>query len=542
MIGGENIDIFAANLIYNLYDMNKIQIILSALAIAVSVPSAYSATKHADPADIDPASFTDWQFADSVMFTDDMLNTLYSGATLRYKLAMESSASAPGIYRLVNPYGEKEYPYYGILTGITHLEGDHYMYIDATDPEAVFIRPSEIGIQVDNLGMPLTAVSYAYAMWKYNERATATFDDWINWGYGGTFADGNFSFPKVQSLLLLTDLQSIRGFQVNKNGGTTIEMSSAKDYTIGLNLSSFCWTPSLRCDVSKGRDVKHVKYYTLPVDAENSGVPADAVEMDITSGSFNIPQPAGAENGKYMLYVVTYGEDLTQPKLSASSRLYLQIEEPAEDWESEGMAQFTDGILTPHWGGLPPTYLVEIQHHRDNPSLFRLVNPWGSTYPYYYSGILTHSDHPHYLYVDASEPEAVVIGESVHSYAMHEEYGDMAVTSYAQMLLDRGETMEKIKNDGNGGVYDVATGTITFGPRKLYVSEVNFNEGKWYLTDNGGNTKIVMPAFVVGLDDVEVENEIAPVYYNMQGMRISTPAPGQPVIVKQGTKVTKQIF
>lgn len=45
-----------------------------------------------------------------------------------------------------------------------------------------------------------------------------------------------------------------------------------------------------------------------------------------------------------------------------------------------------------------------------------------------------------------------------------------------------------------------------------------------------------------GLDDIEVENNAPVEYFNLQGMPVSNPAAGQPVIRRQGSKVSKVII
>lgn len=46
-----------------------------------------------------------------------------------------------------------------------------------------------------------------------------------------------------------------------------------------------------------------------------------------------------------------------------------------------------------------------------------------------------------------------------------------------------------------------------------------------------------------GINDIITDNSLAPVeYYNVQGMKVSSPAKGQVIIVKQGNQISKRIF
>lgn len=56
-------------------------------------------------------------------------------------------------------------------------------------------------------------------------------------------------------------------------------------------------------------------------------------------------------------------------------------------------------------------------------------------------------------------------------------------------------------------------------------------------------SELVYVGSPAGIDNVTADECDTPVeYYNLQGIRIAHPAPGQPVIVKQGKKVTKSVF
>lgn len=45
-----------------------------------------------------------------------------------------------------------------------------------------------------------------------------------------------------------------------------------------------------------------------------------------------------------------------------------------------------------------------------------------------------------------------------------------------------------------------------------------------------------------GVEDMMVVSDVAPEYYTLQGVRIATPAEGQPVIVRRGSTVTKELY
>ncbi len=67
----------------------------------------------------------------------------------------------------------------------------------------------------------------------------------------------------------------------------------------------------------------------------------------------------------------TYRFDLSDGKM-----LPEETEEPESQWQSLGMAQYTDGIASGPYSIDILTYEVEVEQSLDNPSLYRLVNPY----------------------------------------------------------------------------------------------------------------------------------------------------------------------
>ncbi|MDE5632250.1 MAG: hypothetical protein K2I54_05510, partial [Muribaculaceae bacterium] len=67
-----------------------------------------------------------------------------------------------------------------------------------------------------------------------------------------------------------------------------------------------------------------------------------------------------------------------------------------------------------------------------------------------------------------------------------------------------------------------------------------WNVGKVH---GAADSYIVMPGGSSGIGSVEVGDENAPVeYYNLQGIRVANPAPGQLIIRRQGAKVEKVLM
>lgn len=92
----------------------------------------------------------EWESIGKAEYSEDVLASIYPEDLNHavYEVEIQESTTVPGRYRLVDLYGPA-YPQYGklveennILTGHNH---HHYVVVDATNPERVFIEASPIG-------------------------------------------------------------------------------------------------------------------------------------------------------------------------------------------------------------------------------------------------------------------------------------------------------------------------------------------------------------------------------------------------------------
>ena len=135
------------------------------------------------------------------MFFDDVICPLYGGSPSAAEVTVEESASRPGFFRLVNPYSAENTVNFigGIPSEITFLNIDHYIQIDARDPEAVYIPLSSLGM-----------------LFLESEAYLATIDP-SQESLLGKMEDGIITFP-TNSLIFVTDLAGGSGYYANTNG------------------------------------------------------------------------------------------------------------------------------------------------------------------------------------------------------------------------------------------------------------------------------------------------------------------------------------
>lgn len=105
-------------------------------------------------------------------------------------------------------------------------------------------------------------------------------------------------------------------------------------------------------------------------------------------------------------------------------------------------------------------------------------------------------------------------------------------------------TFEDLLNPDYGIEFGkLADGKITFPDNKMYYLQIafaNYLEGV-PMNGNTHNKFLVTIPAQDGVDEITVDEQGTPEYYNMQGMRVDNPTPGCLYIRRTGSKVEKII-
>ena len=152
-------------------------------------------------------------------YTEDIVGPLYDGEVLTYEVEILESNKTPGLYRLVNPYGEA-YPY--------NEEGDwdaskkYYLEINATDAEGVYFELQNTGLNWGDGNV------YVYSYAAYYLDYGYTLDDVKAEGLAGTLVDGVITFP-AESILVGFLEESDDLYYANTNGAFKVVLPGATD-------------------------------------------------------------------------------------------------------------------------------------------------------------------------------------------------------------------------------------------------------------------------------------------------------------------------
>ena len=256
-------------------------------------------------------------------------------------------------------------------------------------------------------------------------------------------------------------------------------------------------TPWIVAQVTLGADVTSAR-----VALASNDITQDVVNA-MVDGNFK-PMQTITASGK----VKFFAKDLAEGNYSLIVISYLN-EEPQEldyvnfkytlssSWTSLGIGSMTDDALCPLFGYDPITYPVEILENVNLPGLYRLVNPYGASFPYNEPGDWDDSRDWN-IEVDAQDPNGVYILKQ--ETGLDWGYGMFIIQSMgAYYMEDGGYDFDQVKNAGFMGT--LVDGHITF-PEKGLVVRFGDEYGLFYGNKNHA-FEIVLPDKATGVKAVK---------------------------------------
>jgi len=491
-----------------------------------------------------------WKSLGICRWTDDVLTALFSSVQpYTFDVEVEQDENNPALYRIVDPFSLRN-PYYDELAQF-RAEGDNasgrYITLDATDPANVIIEPSEIGLMYGDEELFVCSYSYFEKVGDIDEGFCDMY------GLKGTFDNGIFKFPGQRALWVSTpslDPEG-QGFFGNRNGAFRLELPGAKDYSLEILTSTWCAEDDGRVIFSPwgGNDIAYVK----------AGVVRSLDDTEALNAIRNSSERYASRQGAYLsiegdfgpnekYYIAGFGCD-ESGNVQSSAFHVVYTPDFSEGWTTlPAKAKFTDYIVSNIYTDIDlGTYEVEVQENDARPGYYRLVDPYAKA-PYNTWMPGTHGAHSHYIYLDASDADCVVLEESPIGMILAQD-GAIRITSDTYELVRQGLPKDAIAYAKAAGT--MKDGVITFPATcKLYAGFNTEGMDMWYYcnynTDAQGNVidgdlKIDLSDAIAGVADIEADADAPVRYYNMQGVEVADPENGL-YIRCQGGKAQKVLI
>ena len=228
--------------------------------------------------------------------------------------------------------------------------------------------------------------------------------------------------------------------------------------------------------------------------------------------------------------------------LFAILSLSVGAREKQDGWKQLGTGTFCDDMFSALDESFLATWDVEIEESETTPGYYRLVNPFGNgNCPYFGDKNKFKAND---LYIHAEDPELVWMEWQDMGFSVS-NYGGVSVSCMVGLYIHSEIfTFEDLLNPDYGIEFGkLADGKITFPDNEMYYLQIafaNYLEGV-PMNGNTHNKFIVTIPAQDGVDEITVDEQGTPEYYNMQGMRVDNPTPGCLYIRRTGSKVEKII-
>lgn len=241
------------------------------------------------------------------LYRDDFFTTFYSVANAEYEVEVQENTGKPGIYRLKNVYGA-DFPYND--PGDWDDSKDHYMVINAEDPESVYIDFQGTGCAWGDDGeffvCSIAGLRLSQGKTKAEVKALGVF---------GTLNNGVITFPKG-SLLFSQEFFNDGGlYQANNNGMFRVILPGGKPLDYSFELSSgLTDNGKVPVTFALGSDITKVIYKVFEGKLDKEGIQEAHFDVIAATDARQITKSgtvdvACEKTGVYTLVAVAYDKD-----------------------------------------------------------------------------------------------------------------------------------------------------------------------------------------------------------------------------------------
>ena len=259
------------------------------------------------------------------------------------------------------------------------------------------------------------------------------------------------------------------------NGVETLQLDGyyVPDYSLTMeyrgNYVDNNGTNNAVISTTKGVDV--AKYLMTVISADEDanaavqGMLKGEVACDTLTEAGFYAYPITA-SGNYKVLAITFDAE-ENPLEAHSTDFEFWVAGDSNPWQSLGYAVYTDDVILPLFGNPAMSYYVEVLENKEQPGMFRMVDPYGPEQPLYQFAASYEAGS--YVEIDATDPEGVWI-EGWQNIGLDIQ-GAMSITSMAWYQVansEEGATKEDAKAAGLCGTY--ADGVITFPADGILIS------------------------------------------------------------------------
>ena len=199
--------------------------------------------------------------------------------------------------------------------------------------------------------------------------------------------------------------------------------------------------------------------------------------------------PAQIEYGKYDTLTIAIADKELQTLYGASVYTFSA---GATAWVDAGTGQFRDGLVSGLYGLDAEVWNVKVMKNVVTPGLYRILNPYESSpYSSYYDGTGLNT----VIEVDATDPDFVTFSAFDSGVTLSEGDGELSFLSFVEYYLNRGNSLEAIKDAMPENFGKLQNGIITFSTPQSWLATIG-GVG-YYYGNQKGLLAFALPGYVI---------------------------------------------
>ena len=285
------------------------------------------------------------------------------------------------------------------------------------------------------------------------------------------------------------------------------------DYSLKVNVQDEC-TPDNKFSytITKGADIDQVYVVTMEGDLAASDF-ADYYQNyikllgDLTEpGTYTIEPEAEMEDGTGYYSIMAFGYDSNGNLVKKAHDQVFVVMNEDNDYQTIGTIYFDDQLVNGYYNNFTNAKDVEIQENVNTPGVYRLVDAYAGQSASHSSSC------PHYIYLDAQDPEFVNIPASNTGL----DFGD-GILVYGTFGGALGYSKEQCTTQGFA-VGSLNERTITFPTRSVLAHEKRYNDpGSWSYMNANNEMTITLPELLLNVDVLSQDDTNTP----LEGVTVS---------------------
>lgn len=429
--------------------------------------------------------------------------------------------SNPKVVRFINPYStnysESEYSALGATWDKDH---DYYAIFDCSDITEVKTPQYPTPIKSDGEVICLYTLDYSLNNNTIYGSSTGMWYD-LNVTPSLVTSDSGIWSPATDELA-----NTCITFDFGEETGDDVKcvVTSVPYHPYQMTISDSGSFKSIVKNFEEGRteDMSTIEFGKTPSRSSNVW----SAYVDLT--------PLLPYGEKRMLVGALYRDGQTEPLNIFWSGATANESLPADLTVVSGKGNFYDVLFPSIYSGTSPRYFtVDVYKSESVPGWVWLKNPYkNSQCPYYeYSHEIVSPGEDTYLAFNVKNPEQVVMSDHETHLVWNSAHGALSMEHKSVWNSEKGE-------------YVLAPATLTDDvitmPAGSIIGKLTGYSGYEWISRY--DFTLALPAGA-GVDIIETDSTDAQAeYYNLQGIKVGTPRPGEVYIEKRGSKATKVIF